>query len=65
MCGIVGFFGNEKRTDESVVISMRDPLAHRGPDDSGHYIDYENNVGFSHRRLSIFDLLPWTPAHVK
>jgi asparagine synthase (glutamine-hydrolysing) len=33
---------------------MRDSLEHRGPDDAGLFI--ENNVGFSHRRLSILDV---------
>lgn len=35
---------------------MRDTLAHRGPDDSGLYIDQEHNVGLAHTRLSILDL---------
>lgn len=56
MCGIVGFLSNEKTTDQSVLLSMRDTLAHRGPDDAGHYIDLENGVGLAHRRLSIIDL---------
>src|SRR5207248_2002861 len=31
-------------------------IAHRGPDDSGHWIS--GNVGLGHRRLSIIDLSP-------
>lgn len=33
---------------------MRDIMTHRGPDDSGIYVD--RNVGLAHRRLSIIDL---------
>ncbi|HEX9665052.1 MAG TPA: asparagine synthase (glutamine-hydrolyzing) [Thermodesulfobacteriota bacterium] len=56
MCGIVGFCSINKCTDESILRSMRDTLAHRGPDDSGLYIDQEHNVGLAHTRLSILDL---------
>ncbi|MGB7291489.1 MAG: asparagine synthase (glutamine-hydrolyzing) [Thermodesulfobacteriota bacterium] len=56
MCGIVGFCGKGKFNDESTLVSMRDTLAHRGPDDSGLYIDIEHNVGLAHTRLSIIDL---------
>ena len=56
MCGIVGFCGKDKFTDESTLASMRDSLAHRGPNDSGLYIDIEHNVGLAHTRLSIIDL---------
>ncbi|MFW6099094.1 MAG: asparagine synthase (glutamine-hydrolyzing), partial [Thermodesulfobacteriota bacterium] len=31
-------------------------LAHRGPDDSGLFLDPENGVGLGHRRLSVIDL---------
>jgi len=34
---------------------MRDVLAHRGPDESGEYVD--DLVGLGHRRLSVVDLL--------
>ena len=57
MCGINGiiYAGVEKRTvDEQLLRRMRDALAHRGPDESGLFI--ENNVGLGHRRLSIVDL---------
>jgi asparagine synthase (glutamine-hydrolysing) len=56
VCGIVGFCGKDKFTDEATLLSMRDTLAHRGPDDSGLYIDTEHNVGLGHTRLSIIDL---------
>lgn len=56
MCGIVGFCSCNKKIDKGVLISMRESLSHRGPDDKGEYIDEENNIGLAHRRLSILDL---------
>lgn len=54
MCGINGIFHlNYKQVDENQLIKMRDILEHRGPDDSGIYIN--NNIGLGHRRLSIID----------
>jgi asparagine synthase (glutamine-hydrolysing) len=44
--------------DRSIVQRMIDPIAHRGPDDEGVWIDEEKRVGFGHRRLSIVDLSP-------
>src|SRR3989337_1864962 len=56
MCGIVGLCSLNKRTDKTVLTSMRDALTHRGPDDAGIYFDQECNVGLGHRRLSVLDL---------
>ena len=57
MCGIAGFISREKlafdRTE--VLRSMTDQLAHRGPDDVGHWTGAEG-VSLGHRRLSIVDL---------
>lgn len=58
MCGIAGLWSFNKRIDETVLISMRDALTHRGPDDAGMYIDEKHGVGLGHRRLSILDLSP-------
>jgi asparagine synthase (glutamine-hydrolysing) len=33
-------------------------IAHRGPDDSGTFVDAEAGVALGHRRLSIIDLSP-------
>ena len=54
MCGINGilYFDNRK-VDKDELIKMRDILEHRGPDDSGIFI--EDNIGLGHRRLSILD----------
>jgi len=56
MCGICGIVYKDKSRsiDEAVLISMRDSLIHRGPDDSGIYL--KGNVGLGSRRLSILDL---------
>ncbi len=39
---------------QRVVTTMRDAIAHRGPDDAGSWVD--GPVAFGHRRLSIVDL---------
>lgn len=38
------------------VTAMSDALAHRGPDDSGVWVDPEAGIALGHRRLSIVDL---------
>ena len=57
MCGIAGMV-SVGRVDRSVLEGMTRAIAHRGPDDSGLWIDEEVGVGFGHRRLSIVDLSP-------
>jgi asparagine synthase (glutamine-hydrolysing) len=56
MCGICGVynFNKDKSVSERVLTEMSQVIAHRGPDDSGIYID--NFIGLGHRRLSIIDL---------
>ena len=51
MCGICGFYGLE---DKNLLRRMCYVLRHRGPDDSGIYLD--NKVGLGHQRLSVIDL---------
>jgi len=55
MCGICGiYFHTERRPFErQALISMRDIMTHRGPDDSGIYMD--ESIWMGHRRLSIID----------
>lgn len=50
MCGIAGFTWK----DEKLLKNMMGKLKHRGPDDSGIYID--DRVSLGHQRLSILDL---------
>src|SRR5436190_12392752 len=57
MCGIAGLI-TKSRVDEAVVARLIRPIAHRGPDDSGIWIDPEAGVGLGHRRLAIVDLSP-------
>ncbi|MGA2678400.1 MAG: asparagine synthase (glutamine-hydrolyzing) [Sedimentisphaerales bacterium] len=52
MCGIAGF--NWK--DNAAIEAMTGAMRHRGPDDSGTYLD--DNVSLGHTRLSILDLSP-------
>ncbi len=55
MCGIVGVLDRNGEAVSPVVIrKMSDQIVHRGPDDSGTYID--GPIGLGHRRLSIIDL---------
>ena len=56
MCGICGIVTLEPGmpVERDDLLTMRDRMVHRGPDDSGVFI--EQNVGLGHRRLSIIDL---------
>jgi asparagine synthase (glutamine-hydrolysing) len=54
MCGIAGFFLNNRSAPAGLVKSMCDQIRHRGPDDEGFYVDGGCALGM--RRLSIIDL---------
>lgn len=54
MCGISGLVGNN--WNKSNLESMVNVLNHRGPDDSGCFINKDATVGLGHNRLSIIDL---------
>ena len=60
MCGFAGFLGSSglASTRESSVRRMLDAIRHRGPDDSGVWIDDSVGIALGHRRLSIIDLSP-------
>ena len=55
MCGFTGFWQNGK-SDAAIAEGMADQLRHRGPDDSGVWLDEEAGLALAHRRLSIIDL---------
>lgn len=57
MCGIVGFAGKE-RIDPQRIVTMRDTMTHRGPDDLGLWTSSDGNVVLAQRRLAIIDLSP-------
>jgi len=59
VCGIAGCFQpGGLRADEarSTAIAMAETLEHRGPDDSGVWLDAEAGIALAFRRLSIIDL---------
>ena len=55
MCGISGVVGHELR-ERAQLEAMVAAQHHRGPDDSGIYIDDLGGAGLGHNRLSIIDL---------
>lgn len=60
MCGITGFIDYSAAKEQvdlvAVARRMSDSLLHRGPDDSGVWVDRELGIGLGHRRLAIVDL---------
>tara|TARA_R110002049_G_scaffold15822_5_gene64212 strand:- start:53478 stop:55427 length:1950 start_codon:yes stop_codon:yes gene_type:complete len=62
MCGIAGALYSESKLKDdefsSLMKAMGDTLVHRGPDDSGVWVNSANGIGLVHRRLSIIDLSP-------
>ena len=60
MCGIVGLWepnhGQSETDARRLIARVTDPLAHRGPDSAGYWVDAEAGLAFGHRRLSIVDL---------
>lgn len=62
MCGIIGFWNPSQHlstdTIGQTVQQMSDTLWHRGPDNSGNWVDAEVGIALGHRRLAIVDLSP-------
>ena len=59
MCGICGeltFDGAPVRAE--TIVSMRDRLEHRGPDDRGVFVSDDRRAGLGFRRLAIIDVSP-------
>jgi asparagine synthase (glutamine-hydrolysing) len=59
MCGICGeltFDGAPVHAE--TIVSMRDRLEHRGPDDKGVFVSDDGRVGLGFRRLAIIDVSP-------
>jgi len=58
MCGITGFYSNTSSNESELLHQinlMSDAILHRGPDDSGAWIDASKGLALGHRRLSIVD----------
>ena len=61
MCGIAGFFtanSVDKPQMTEQVGRMTDQIAHRGPDDSGAWVDVSSGIALGSRRLAVVDLSP-------
>ena len=58
MCGIAGIAARTPFNDRDLLVTMRDAMAHRGPDDAGIWWSADGRVGLSQRRLAIIDLSP-------
>ena len=61
MCGFAGFLTTSPHiyaNADAIVTNMVNTIQHRGPDDSGVWIDADAGVALAHRRLSIVDLSP-------
>ena len=59
MCGIAGFINPKQFNADhmaSIARLMGNSLVHRGPNDSGEWVDSASNIALAHRRLSILDL---------
>ncbi|MCB2110928.1 MAG: asparagine synthase (glutamine-hydrolyzing) [Defluviimonas sp.] len=54
ICGIIGLGAAPEPIGETVIRTMTDTLAHRGPNDSGLWVD--DGIALGHRRLSVIDL---------
>lgn len=61
MCGITGFLQTRGEGEAQMcqtVSRMMDTLVHRGPDDSGAWVDPAAGIALGFRRLAILDLSP-------
>lgn len=60
MCGIAGHInvGASASDLRRVAVAMADAVKHRGPDDSGVWVDETAGIALAHRRLAILDLSP-------
>lgn len=56
MCGILGHIELSKHINQEVFNQMLNTLIHRGPDDSGVFMNANHNIALGHRRLSFLDL---------
>jgi asparagine synthase (glutamine-hydrolysing) len=58
MCGLAGIVDSNGVPEVQILERARDTLAHRGPDDTGLFLNLRRDVALLFRRLSIIDLTP-------
>src|SRR5687768_1182800 len=61
MCGFAGLLSSAGFTRDELsdhAHRMIAPIAHRGPDDCGAWMDEQAGIAFGFRRLAILDLSP-------
>lgn len=58
MCGFVGALQHSERYGFGWIDQAAQSISHRGPDDSGIWVDSSCGIGLAHRRLAIVDLSP-------
>jgi asparagine synthase (glutamine-hydrolysing) len=59
MCGLTGFLSHRchhANQSATIISAMTASLKHRGPDDSGTWINQEDGIALGHQRLAILDL---------
>jgi asparagine synthase (glutamine-hydrolysing) len=58
MCGLAGVWAQDRPVDDACEIAgrMAARIVHRGPDDSGIWVEREAGLVLAHRRLAIVDL---------
>ena len=58
MCGLAGFLSSHNNLSDphTIIATMTDRVAHRGPDGSGIWCSPQNDLALGHRRLAIIDL---------
>jgi len=59
MCGLTGFWqpgGFSTERAKATLAAMATKIVHRGPDDTGVWVDADAGIGLAHRRLAILDL---------
>jgi len=66
MCGFIGYFSKNSKSDKEWLIASSKLIVHRGPDDNGEWFSEDQKIGFAHRRLAILDLsnLGHQPMHL-
>ena len=61
MCGFAGYIqrgGFREEQARSIAMAMAAAVAHRGPDDSGVWLDGKAGIALAHQRLSVLELSP-------